>query len=426
MNAKRWAGNRLVMLSRADSWGVFAFGVTILNMGISSVRAAEPAIAAAPVIELPARALLESMATRYGALHSYADDMTMDFKGVPDFPAEMRDEFKFRAQVAWQKPNKAQIVKYTDNGTAWSTSDGTTLWASTPLHKGFYLKRPANEHSIGDALNEIGVGAPGLGIIEEGQGVAWLERQGLTSLKSGADATMNELPVHQVIAHLEFPDGGSADTTLAIGAQDGLLHRVTQEYTSPRGRMTVVETHTNIRLDPTLPDATFSFTPPAGTLPIQYYAALEGDRFKPKVKEGEPLLPFQAIDLKGQPLSLQDYKGKLLIIHFFATWEATASDVPAMVQLYHRYRDQGVAVIGVALDAKRERVTQLVDQAGVPYPVVFDGQGWNNAVAKLYGVRSLPTTLLVGRDGKLRRVLSRPTGIDFEDAIAAALAPVTP
>jgi peroxiredoxin len=121
-------------------------------------------------------------------------------------------------------------------------------------------------------------------------------------------------------------------------------------------------------------------------------------------------------------VSLDDYKGKVVIIHFFATWEATAADVPEMVKLFNRYKGEGLAVVGVAMDARRERVTDLTSKEGVPYPIIFDGKGWGNAVAKLYGVHSLPTTLLIGRDGTLRLVGGRPAEVGFEEAIIAALA----
>jgi outer membrane lipoprotein-sorting protein/peroxiredoxin len=375
-----------------------------------------------PNIEPQARAIIDNMAARYKAASSYSDVTSLNTNGGKQLLAGKSDEFKFRAQITWQRPNKAQIIKYADNGVARAVSDGKTLWAVAPRYKGYYLKRPANFNSINDAMNEIGVGAPGLGHIVEGQGVAWMEEQGLTSLKMGAHSTVDGVPVRLVIAHIEFPSGGSAVETLAVGAKDGLLHRVTQKYTADKGTLTIVETHTNIKFNPTLPDSTFAFVPPRGAKPIDYYSKLQPNQFKPSVKVGDLLPSFHATDLNEKPVSLDAYKGKVVIIHFFATWEATAADVPEMVKLFNRYKSEGLAVVGVAMDARRERVTDLITKEGVPYPVVFDGKGWDNAVAKLYGVRSLPTTLLVGRDGTLRLVGGRPAEVGFEEAIITALA----
>ena len=375
-----------------------------------------------PIIEPQARAIIENLAARYKAARSYSDVMSFRSSGAKLFPASMADEFKFQAQVAWQRPNKARIVKYSSKGIARAASDGRTLHAVTPRYKGYYLKRPANFNSINDAMNEIGVGAPGLGHIIEGQGVAWMVKAGLVSLKMGNDDVVDGVPVQRVIAQMEFPSGGSAVETLAIGKRDGLLRRVTQVYVSSKGRATFVETHTKIKLDPTLPDSTFAFSPPRNAKPIDYYSKLQPNEFKPSVKVGDVLPSFQAVDLNGEPVTLNDYKGQVVIIHFFATWEATATDVAPMVRLFNRYKDAGLAVVGVAMDARRERVTQLVAKENVPYPVVFDEKAWNNAVAKLYGVRSLPTTLIVGRDGTLRSVAGRPSEAGFEEAITSALA----
>jgi hypothetical protein len=74
------------------------------------------------------------------------------------------------------------------------------------------------------------------------------------------------------------------------------------------------------------------------------------------------------------------------------------------------------------MDGRRDRVVKLVSDDSVPYPVLFDGKGWQNDVASLYGVRSLPTTLIVGRDGCLFSVNRRPEEAGFEEAIKSALA----
>jgi outer membrane lipoprotein-sorting protein/peroxiredoxin len=392
---------------------LFAAGLCVTG---TSVQAAEQ-----PIIEPRARALIERMAARYKSAHSYSDVMTLSSSGGKQIPKDAADEYQFRAQVVWKRPNKARIVKYAATGVAHSVSNGKILWAVTPRHKGYYLQRPADFNSINDAMNEIGVGAPGLGHIVEGQGVKWMVEQGLTSLKMGNAGIVDGAPVRRVIARFNFPSGGRAIETLVVGAKDSLLRSVTQEYISDKGRATFTERHTNIKLNPVLPDATFTFALPRGARRIDYYSRLDPDQDKPTVKVGDLLPSFQAVDLNGKPVSLDDYKDKAAIIHFFATWEATAGDVPEIVRLYNRYKDKGLAVVGVAMDARHERVTQLVAKEGVPYPVVFDGKAWDNSVAKKYGVRSLPTTLLVGRDGRLRKVAGRPWEAGFEEAVVAML-----
>ena len=376
------------------------------------------------VIEPQARALLEQMAAHYKNVRSYSDVTTLRTTGET-FSQERHDEFNFRAQVAWQKPNRARIVKTAAAGVSRSVSDGTTLRAVTTRYPGYYLQRAATDNGINDAMNEVDVGAPGLAHIQDAAGTDWMVEQGMTSLKMSVDAKVDGVPVHQIIALMEFPGGGSAVDTISIGARDGLLHRVTQEYYSTKGHSTIVETHSQIKLNPTLPPATFDFAVPANAKAIDFYSKLDGDEYQPKVKIGAPLPNFHATDLNDKPVALSDYRGQIVIVHFFASWEATSADVPDMVKIARKYRDQNLVIIGVAMDARRERVTELVQKQNVPYPVIYDGKGWQNAVAQQFGVRVLPTTLIVGRDGILRAIEGRPMYVDFQNSLAKVLADKT-
>lgn len=374
-----------------------------------------------PVIEASARALIDKMAARYKAARSYSDVMTLSSKWAKPPISAPPDEWNFRAQVAWQKPNRARIVKYAANFLARSSSDGKLLRAVTPRHKGYYLQRAANFNSIGDAMNEIGVGAPGLVHIMDAWGVARMEKEGLTSLRMAGRSMVDGVPTQRVIGRFAFHSGEDVVETLEIGIKDGLLHRVTQQYSADSGGGTFVETHSQIKIDPVLPVSTFAFVLPRGARPIDYYSRLTPDKFKPKVKVGEMMPPFQAVDLDGKPVALSDFGGRAVILHFFSTHESTASDVPEMVRIHNRYKNQGLVVIGISMDARRERLEQLVAKEKVPYPIVFDGKGRHNEVAKFYGVRSLPTTLLIGRDGKLRQIADRPRDMRFKPSIRALL-----
>lgn len=379
-------------------------------------------------IEPEARDLLNRMGARYKVVRSYSDVTTLSVSPTDAFgagkngkEADPGDEYNFRARVAWEKPNKARIEKFGTHGRAYSSSDGKMMRAYNPLHPSRFLERAANFNSINDAMNEIGVGAPGLGHLA-GQGIRFFQGA-LSSLQLGPDSRADGVATHQIIARLAFPSGGSAVETLEIGIKDGLLRRVTQKYSGEgTGKAaTIVETHSQIKIDPSLPASTFAFAPPRGARRIDYYSRLSPDGGKPRVKENEALPAFEALDMDGQKVKLEDFRGRALLIHFFATWEATSGDVAPVVRLFKRLHGRGLSVVGVPLDARREQVARFVAREKMPYPVLFDGRGWSNAVAKQYGVRSLPTTLLVGRDGKLRRVLGRAEEAGFDEAVEAAL-----
>lgn len=225
-------------------------------------------------IEPAAQTLMDETAARYRALGSYADVMSLSASGSEEILGTSVGEMNFTAEIQWQKPNKARIVKRITNGNALGVSDGQTLWAFTPKHADYYLKRAATDHAIGDAMNEIDVGAPGLGIIADGYDVAEMQKLGLTSLKMGEIATVDGVRVQRVVADFKFATEGSALTTFEIGVADGLLHRVTQQYVSDKGRATIVETHAKIELNPQLPATIFTFPVPPKLEAIDYYFKL--------------------------------------------------------------------------------------------------------------------------------------------------------
>jgi outer membrane lipoprotein-sorting protein/peroxiredoxin len=354
---------------------------------------------ATPAIDPQARALLDKAAALYLSTSSYSDTTTLSATADRPTPPDLN----FTAKIKWERPGNVAVDKTnTANELARAVSDGTTDWAVDPAHKGYYVQHPVYSVSIDEPMNEIGVGCPGFMITLGGKGTDTFISQGLTSLTMDPDTTVDGVAVHSVSGTLAFPGGGSAKMTILIGIKDGCVHYVSQDYSGQQGSMRIVETHSDIHLNPSFPAGTFTFVPPPNAKEIANFSELNPDQFK--------------------PVSLSDFKGQALIIHFFAAWEATAADVPQVVSLYNKYKDKGLRVVGVSMDERRELVTKLVATDGVPYPVLFDSHGWKNEVAVLYGVKSLPTTLLVGRDGTLYRIAGRPKEENFEEAITAALA----
>ena len=119
-----------------------------------------------------------------------------------------------------------------------------------------------------------------------------------------------------------------------------------------------------------------------------------------------PVAPlFSLPDLDGAALNLADYKGKVVLLDFWATWCGPCrSEIPGFVDLQNRYRDQGFQVIGVSVDESAKPVRKFREQYRMNYPVAMCDRN----VRQLYGgLSGIPTTLLIGRDG---RVYSKVVG----------------
>lgn len=115
---------------------------------------------------------------------------------------------------------------------------------------------------------------------------------------------------------------------------------------------------------------------------------------------GHPFAPkFSLTDISGQKLNLDDYKGKVVVLDFWATWCGPCRiEIPEFVEMQKRYRDQGLAIIGISMDDGPAPVKDFYKQFNMNYPVALG----DSKLAELYGgIFGLPTTLLIGRDGRI-------------------------
>lgn len=105
----------------------------------------------------------------------------------------------------------------------------------------------------------------------------------------------------------------------------------------------------------------------------------------------------------GKELRLSDLRGKVVLIDFWASWcRPCRMENPNVVRIYKKYRDRGFEIFSVSLDNNRDAWVNTIASDQLIWPNhVSDLRGWSNAAAKLYGVSSIPATVLVDPDGKV-------------------------
>jgi thiol-disulfide isomerase/thioredoxin len=109
--------------------------------------------------------------------------------------------------------------------------------------------------------------------------------------------------------------------------------------------------------------------------------------------------------IDGRPLDLAQYSGKVALIHYWATWcEPCKQDLDTIKELQAKYGKAGFAPIGVNLDSNPQEAAQFLRSKTLPWPQLYEEGGLESRLANDLGILTLPTMILIGRDG---RVLNR-------------------
>lgn len=140
---------------------------------------------------------------------------------------------------------------------------------------------------------------------------------------------------------------------------------------------------------------------------------------------GKPAPAFTLQDVNGKKISLADYKGKALLLNFWATWCGPCKiETPWLVQLQDKYASQGLQIIGISTEGDgytpankagwaqdRSAIEDFIKQMKIPYPMLMGG----DSISKPYGgVEALPTSFFVNRDGT---IVATQVGITSESEI---------
>jgi len=122
-----------------------------------------------------------------------------------------------------------------------------------------------------------------------------------------------------------------------------------------------------------------------------------------KLRIGMPAIDFETRGFDGKRIALRDFRGKVVLLDFWATWCAPCRrEIPNVLGIYRDFHGKGFEIIGISLDQDKSKLKEYLKANGITWPQVFDGKGWDNSIGRMYGIMSIPTTYLLDREGRIR------------------------
>ena len=135
---------------------------------------------------------------------------------------------------------------------------------------------------------------------------------------------------------------------------------------------------------------------------------------------GSVVPDFFATDLDGNPISLQQYRGKVILLDFWAVWHGPCiAEMPNVKRVYDTYKDQGFDVIGVSLDTDETRLRNYLKANEIPWRQIFSGRKWKSPLAQQYHIQTIPAPWLIARGGTL--ISREARGYKLEQLVVEAL-----
>lgn len=111
---------------------------------------------------------------------------------------------------------------------------------------------------------------------------------------------------------------------------------------------------------------------------------------------------FTQKDVNGKSVSLSDFKGKYVLVEFWASWcSPCRAESPNLLKQYALYKDKGFEILGVSVDHDKVKWIEAIKKDGLTWPQVSDLKGWESDARKVYGISGVPANFLIAPDGKI-------------------------
>ena len=134
------------------------------------------------------------------------------------------------------------------------------------------------------------------------------------------------------------------------------------------------------------------------------FALVPGEQSLSELEVGQPAPEVTAKDSAGHEMKLSALKGKVVLVNFTATWCGPCKkELPELARLHKERHGEGFEIISVFCDSDQTAVDHYIKENNIPWPYVFDGKGWDTAVAREWGISGVPTNAIVSKRGLIAK-----------------------
>ncbi|RYX82963.1 TlpA family protein disulfide reductase [bacterium] len=390
-------------------------------LAISPVASvAQPKVAALQVVIEPAAQTLIDEATK-----KYQAAQGVRFKLVVTL-----EEKQTRYSVSYQKPKLLRVETVEEGETTQGVSDGRMKYM---VEKTTYKREalPEKASKLWQTMLNNGTGFMMADMLEGRSPLIQLQdalkkapEPSRMTVKVPPAAVVNGVSLHgikinySVIAPKKNGVSPIAELYLWFD-KEGLLRRLSSRSVEGKRSFLMTEQISEQQLNPTFEPDAFIFDATGLSNAADLPTSKEELGYDPRLKVGATPIAFEAKDMKGQTITPAKYKGKVLLLDFWATWcGPCVAALPELKSVYAKYHAKGLEVVGISLDEDKNALTSFIKTRQMAWPQIFDGKGWKARVPDIYGVQAIPFTLVIGKNGKITAVDPQ----DLEEAVKEAIA----
>jgi len=361
-----------------------------------------------------AQAKIESVVSAYRALKSY--QCSHERSWVISTRGGQKSEQSGTAEVYFQAPDRFALI----SSDLEIKSDATTLVVRRPLWNQYVSTSRGDIATLDERLRELTAGREGLPLVVEAAlrreaslAEIWPGVKSFTGIGEGVSGGRDCWWVTAEIEDVAYRSEQRVDQRIGIDQENGLIVRTVADFsTAARATMPQVEsavyttTNKNIRVNEPIEPGVFVFVPTADDRPVSAFEAPPEPEPTPVAEQAEqapggaPV--FAEKDLEGKEVTLASFKGRVLVLDFWATWCGPCiSAMPAIQHLADSFKGKPVDVVGVNVDrpGMEAQIRRVLEQKKNTMRQIIDS---DSSMGNAYSAEAIPLVVIIDQKGVIR------------------------